>query len=78
MESKMAAEVSPLNGRRPVAIFVEDDAEREEIGAGFEFLAERLLCRHVSDGAKSGAAAGEMSGVGSQGGQLVHRIGGLG
>jgi hypothetical protein len=40
--------------------FVEDDAERKEVGAGIHILAESLFGRHVGHGAHRGARAGEM------------------
>src|ERR1700746_1785004 len=39
--------------------FVENSAEREEIGAAIELAAANLLWRHVGDSANGGAGAGE-------------------
>ena len=38
---------------------VEHDAEREDVGARIQRVAERLLRRHVQDGADGGAQAGQ-------------------
>ena len=42
----------PVNGIRPVAQLEQHDAEREQIGAVIDRMAERLLRRHVRDRAQ--------------------------
>ena len=55
MALKIRAEVSPRNGQRAGRHLVEHRAEGEQIGAGVEFLAFRLLRRHISHRAHHGA-----------------------
>ena len=45
------------------AHFVENNSEREQVGACVQLFAENLLWRHVRDGAQSGARTGQLSGV---------------
>jgi hypothetical protein len=39
---------------------VENDTKRKKVGAGIEIFAANLLGRHVGNGAKGSAGAGEM------------------
>ena len=56
MASKMAAVVSPRNGKQAGCGFVQYGAEGKKIGAGVEFLAQRLLGGHVGDGSQRAPA----------------------
>ena len=46
--------------QRPGRHLVQHRAEREQVGAGIEFLASHLLRRHVGDGAQRRTGAGQM------------------
>jgi hypothetical protein len=59
MASNTTAVVLPSNASRPCRHFVEHEAKREEIGAGVELLAARLLRRHVVDRSDGHAGRGE-------------------
>ena len=50
----------PAEWERAGGHFVEDDAERKEVGTCVQFPAADLLGGHVGDGADGGAGAGEM------------------
>ena len=47
-------------GQRASSHFVQNGSEREQIGAGIEILAARLLGRHVGNCADGSAGAGQM------------------
>ena len=47
-------------GQRSRCHFVQNRAERKQVGAGIQLLALGLLRRHVSDGAERRTGAGEM------------------
>jgi len=54
--------------------FVENHAKRKKIGAAIQFLATRLLRRHVGDGAERSPWASELVGVHADGGHGVDGI----
>ena len=60
MASKITGGGVAAKGQRAGGHLVEHDAEGEQVGAGVEFLAARLLGRHVGDGAQWRAGAGEV------------------
>src|SRR5258708_29611400 len=57
-----------FKGKNAGGHFVEQNAERKEIRASVELLAENLFGRHVRDGAESAAGAGQLFGVHANGG----------
>ena len=59
MASKITGEVSPAKRQRPGRHLVEHRAKGKQIGARVQFLASRLLGRHVGYGSDRGAGAGE-------------------
>ena len=66
MASKITGEVSPRKGSASSRHLVQHGAEGKQIGAGIEFLAARLLRRHVGHGSDSGAGTGQQL--------LIHRL----
>ncbi len=74
MELKITPMVSPRNGKRARTHLVQHRPEREQVGAGVEFLPSHLLRRHVGDGAQRTAGTGQMflglDGRGAQGNAL--------
>ncbi len=60
MESNRAAECLAAEWERAGGHLVKYGAEGEKVGAAIEFLAQRLLGRHVGDRAERGAWAGEV------------------
>ena len=62
MPSKITATVTGKR-ERGGGHFVEDHAERKQIGAGVQLFAAGLLGRHIRDRADGAAGAGEEIGV---------------